>query len=147
MSGYGGNTVLLLPNNAVYYIFSDDDEFYWTYAVEQTNLVKPMCGTGINYPANGATLTSSSQTFQWYTYNTAAMSPTAPTAPVPATAYRLDVGKEQGGHEYYQSSSLGTALSATVNSLPIDGSTIWVRWYYEVNGGWQYEDFSYTASN
>jgi hypothetical protein len=147
MSGYGGNTVLLLPNNAVYYIFSDDDEFYWTYAVEQINLVKPMCGTGINYPANGATLTSSSQTFQWYMYNTATMSPTAPTAPVPATAYRLDVGKEQGGHEYYQSGSLGTVLSQTVTGLPTDGSTIWVRWYYYVNGGWQYSDYSYTAYN
>jgi hypothetical protein len=69
MSGYGGNTVLLLPNNAVYYIFSDGSEFYWNDAVTQINLVKPMCGQGINYPANGSTLKSNSQTFQWYMYN------------------------------------------------------------------------------
>jgi hypothetical protein len=147
MSGYGGNTVLLLPNNAVYYLFSDDNEFYWTYAVEQINLIKPMCDTGINYPANGATLTSNSQTFQWYMYNTATMSATAPTAPIPATGYWLDIGKEQGGNEYYSSGNLGTALSATVNSLPTDGSTIWVRWYYFVNGAWQSNDYSYTAFN
>ena len=147
MSGYGGNTVLLLPNNSVYYIFGDGGEFYWNDAVSQINLVKPMCGQGINYPRNGATLKGSSQTFQWYMYNTATMSSTAPTAPVPATAYRLDIGKEQGGHEYYQSGSLGTTLSVTVNSLPTDGNTIWVRWYYYVNGAWQYNDYSYTAGN
>ena len=147
MLGYGGNSVLLLPNNAVYYIFSDGGEFHWNDAVSQINLVKPMCGQGINYPAHGAMLKGSSQTFQWYMYNTATMSSTTPTAPVPATAYRLDVGKEQGGHEYYQSGSLGTALSATAHSLPTDGSTIWVRWYYCVNGEWQYKDYSYTAHN
>ncbi len=147
MSGYGGNSVLLLPNNAVYYLFSDDNEFYWTYAVEQINLIKPMCGTGINYPANGATLTSNKQTFQWYMYNTATMSATVPTAPVPATGYWLDIGKEPGGNEYYQSGNLGTVLSTTVNSLPTDGSTIFVTWWYLVNGTWQNMQYSYTAWN
>ena len=147
MSGYGGNTVLLLPNNSVFYLFSEDYEYYWTYAVEQANLIKPMCGTGINYPANGSALKSNSQTFQWYMYNTATMSATAPTAPAPATAYWLDIGKEQGGNEYYQSGSLGTALSVTVNTLPTDGSTIWVRWWYYANGQWQYTDYHYTAYN
>ncbi len=147
MSGYGGISVLLLPNNAVYYLVSDDNEAYWTYAVEQINLVKPMCGTGINYPANGATLTSNQQTFQWYMYNTATMSATVPTAPVPATGYWLDIGKEQGGNEYYSSGNLGTVLSASVSSLPTDGSTIWVRWYYFASGQWQSIDYSYTAFN
>ncbi len=147
MSGYGGISVVLLPNNAVYYLVSDDNEAYWTYAVEQINLVKPMCGTGINYPANGAMLTGSQQTFQWYMYNTANMSATAPTAPIPAAGYWIDIGKEQGGNEYYQSGNLGTALSLTVNTLPTDGSTIWVRWYYLVNGAWQFNDYSYTAYN
>ncbi len=147
MSGYGGNTVLLLPNNAVFYLFSEDYEYYWTYAVEQANLIKPMCGTGINYPINGATLTGSSQKFEWYMYNTATMSSTAATAPVPAAGYWLDIGKEQGGNEYYSSGNLGTALSTTVNTLPTDGSTIWVRWYYLVNAAWQYNDYSYAAFN
>ncbi len=147
MSGYGGNTVLLLPNNAVYYIFSEDYEYYWTYAVEQINLIKPMCGTGINYPANGAALTSNKQTFEWYMYNTATMSPTAATAATPATGYWLDIGKEQGGNEYYSSGNLGTVLSQAVTGLPTDGSTIYVRWYYNTNGGWQYADYTYIAWN
>ena len=29
MSGYGGITVAMLPNNTVYYYFSDNDEFVW----------------------------------------------------------------------------------------------------------------------
>src|ERR1019366_2357215 len=48
---------------------------------------------------------------------------------------------------YYQSGNLGTALSATVSTLPTDGSAIWVRWYYLVSGQWQYNDYSYTAYN
>jgi len=51
-------------------------------------------------------LKGSSQTFQWYMYNTATMSSTTPTHlfgdGVPARCR-----KEQGGHEYYQSGSLG----------------------------------------
>ena len=150
MSGYGGHTVMLLPNNAVYYIFSDDGEFDWTYAVEQINLVKPMCGTGINYPAPGATLKGSSQTFQWYMYNTATMSPTAPTAPVPATGYSLSVGKEVGGTEYYSSGLLGQVLSQTVTGLPTNGSAIYVQWcYYENNSTTASgcDNYTYTAYN
>jgi len=43
MSGYGGNIVLLLPNGAVYYIFSDGNEFIWYAAVEEINKIAPLC--------------------------------------------------------------------------------------------------------
>lgn len=43
MSGYGGNTVLMLPNGVVYYIFSDGNEFEWYDAVDQANKIKPLC--------------------------------------------------------------------------------------------------------
>lgn len=43
MSGYGGNTVLLLPNGATYYIFSDGNEFVWYTAVNEINKVAPLC--------------------------------------------------------------------------------------------------------
>ena len=43
MSGYGGNTVLLLPTGAVYYIFSDGYEFDWYSASAQIDKLKPMC--------------------------------------------------------------------------------------------------------
>jgi len=88
---------------------------------------------GLYNPAAGSTMTGNSATFDWSAYSG-------------ATAYWLDVGAEQGGHEYYSSGSLPTTtLSLTVNSLPLNGSTIWARWYYMLNGSWQSFDYSYTA--
>jgi len=43
MSGYGGNTVLLLPNGVTYYIFSDGNEFHWYSAVNEINKIAPLC--------------------------------------------------------------------------------------------------------
>jgi len=43
MSGYGGNSVLLLPNGAIYYIFSDGNEFHWYSAVNEINKIEPLC--------------------------------------------------------------------------------------------------------
>lgn len=43
MSGYGGNIVLLLPNGAVYYVFSDGNEFVWYAAVNEINKIVPLC--------------------------------------------------------------------------------------------------------
>ena len=43
MSGYGGNVVVLLPNGATYYIFSDGNEFIWYAAVNEINKVAPLC--------------------------------------------------------------------------------------------------------
>jgi hypothetical protein len=42
---------------------------------------------------------------------------------------------------------LGTALSTSVTTLPTDGSTIFVRWYYQSGGVWQFIDYTYTAYN
>jgi len=96
-------------------------------AIEQTQQA------GLYSPSNGSTLTSNSATFSWFAYPG-------------ATAYWLDIGAEQGGHEYYSSGSLPTTtLSLTVNSLPLNGSTVWARWYYLLSGNWQSIDYSYTA--
>ena len=43
MSGFGGITVLLMPNGSVYYYFSDNNEFAWFSAVTESNKLKPMC--------------------------------------------------------------------------------------------------------
>jgi len=43
MSGYGGNTVLLLPNGVIYYLFSDGNEFIWYTAVNEINKIAPLC--------------------------------------------------------------------------------------------------------
>jgi 6-phosphogluconolactonase (cycloisomerase 2 family) len=88
---------------------------------------------GLYSPASGSTLTGNTATFDWSAYSG-------------ATAYWLDVGAEQGGHEYYSSGSLPTTtLSQTVNSLPLNGSAVWARWYYLISGTWQHIDYSYAA--
>ena len=88
---------------------------------------------GIYSPVSGSTLPGSAATFQWYAV---------------ATSYWVDIGREQGGDEYYQSGAMSNlSLSLPVNTLPIDGSTVWVRWYYFTPSGWDYIDYTYTALN
>ena len=88
---------------------------------------------GIYSPANGSTLTGASATFQWY-------------GETGATAYWLDVGAEQGGHDYYSSGSLSNStFSQAVNSLPLNGGTVYVTWYYLLNGTWTPNNYTYTA--
>jgi hypothetical protein len=43
MSGFGGISIVLLPNDAVYYVFSDGNEFNWYNAVHEINKLKPYC--------------------------------------------------------------------------------------------------------
>ncbi len=85
-------------------------------------------------PVSGSSLTSNTATFSW-------------CSDFPgATAFWLDVGKEQGENKYYQSGSLPiTTFAQTVNSLPSNGSTIYVRLWYLVSGTWQFVDYTYTA--
>jgi len=86
-------------------------------------------------PTPNSTLTGSSATFTWY-----------PSAA--AQAYWIDVGSTQGGNNYYQSGSLPTTtLSQTVNNLPTDGSNIYVTLWTQINGQWQYNQYTYTAFN
>lgn len=43
MSGYGGITVLILPNDSVYYYFSDDDEYLWMDAAVEAHGIRSLC--------------------------------------------------------------------------------------------------------
>jgi hypothetical protein len=43
MSGYGGISVVLMPNGSIYYYFSDNNEFSWYDAVNESNKLSPMC--------------------------------------------------------------------------------------------------------
>lgn len=43
MSGFGGITVALLPNNMTYYYFSDGYTYSWDKAVRAANRIKPFC--------------------------------------------------------------------------------------------------------
>jgi len=43
MSGFGGNTIMMLPNGAVYYVISDAYEFPIDSAITQINTLAPYC--------------------------------------------------------------------------------------------------------
>jgi hypothetical protein len=90
---------------------------------------------GIYSPAPGSTLPGSSATFQWF-------------GPPQTSAFWIDVGSTAGGNNYYQSGSLPTTtLSATVSSLPVNGSTVYVTLYYLINGSWVSNPYTFTAFN
>ena len=71
-----------------------------------------MTKAAMTSPTNGSTLNGSSVTFQW----------SASTG----TQYSLYVGTSAGALNLY-SVNAGTSLSTTVNNLPADGSTVYVR--------------------
>ena len=43
MSGYGGISVIMMPNSSTYYYFSDNNEFEWYNAVNESHKLSPMC--------------------------------------------------------------------------------------------------------
>ena len=43
MSGYGGISVVMIPNGSTYYYFSDNNEFVWFDAVNESNKLSPIC--------------------------------------------------------------------------------------------------------
>jgi hypothetical protein len=83
-------------------------------------------------PSPGSTLSSTTVTFAW-------------TAGSGVTAYWVDVGSVPGGDQYYQSGNLGNVLTATVDGLPNNGSTVYVTLYSLVSGQWQSNVYTYTA--
>lgn len=83
-------------------------------------------------PAPGSTLPGTSATFQW-------------TAGQAVTRYYLFIGRWPGGNTVF-SQDMGTSLSATVTNLPADGLPVYVRLWSYIQGAWQYNDYTFTAS-
>ena len=104
---------------------------YTDYTYQAINLGP----ANLTSPANNATLTGSSAIFQW-------------GSSAAATAYWLDIGSAAGGNQYYQSGSLPTTtLSETVNTLPTNGSTVYVTLYTQISGSWVSNAYTFTAYN
>ncbi len=97
-----------------------------------TGVVFGVNGGVITSPAPGSTLSGSSVTFGW-------------TAGTGASAYWLVVGSTSGASNYYSSGNLGTALTATANGLPTNGSTVYVTLYSLIGGAWVPNAYTYTA--
>ena len=81
-------------------------------------------------PAPGSTFTSSSVTFQWSAGS--------------ATSYYLFVGSSPGRADIYNS-GIVQGHSATVDNMPTDARTIYVKLGSQVNGSWTYVNYTYTA--
>ena len=85
----------------------------------------------ITSPLPGSGLAGSSVTFTW-------------TSATGADAYWLDIGTTVGGFDLY-SQGQALATSQTVNGLPTDGSTVYVRLWTLAGGTWQYHDYTFKA--
>jgi hypothetical protein len=83
-------------------------------------------------PASGVTLNSATATFTW-------------TAATGAGFYWLQVGTIADAGDLFDQNE-GTATSQTVSGLPTDGSTIYVRLWTEINGGYSYSDYTFKTS-
>ena len=89
-------------------------------------------GPQVTSPAPGSAFTSTAVQIAW-------------SRGTGVTAYRLRVGRTQGGGEWFDQDML-TNLSATVGGLPTDGSAVNVRLYWTTNGmDWLAQDYSYTS--
>ena len=89
-------------------------------------------GAMILSPTPGSTLTSSTVTFTW-------------SAGSAVSAYWLEVGTTPSGNQIYPGSPV-TNLSASVPGLPTNGSTVYVRLWSLLSGGWQSRDYSYATT-
>ncbi len=89
----------------------------------------------MSFPGLGQTLPGGSYNFRWIGSNN-------------ATAYRIEAGSTQGGNNYHDSGSLPTTtLSQTINTLPTDGSKVYVTLLTQINGQWANNQYYYTAAN
>jgi hypothetical protein len=84
-------------------------------------------------PAPGSTLPSSAVAFQW-------------TGGKGVAQYVLWVGTTGAGSSNFGVQDRGTNLSATVTGLPTNGTTLFVRLWSLVGGGWQFNDYTYAAA-
>ena len=84
-------------------------------------------------PAPGTVFTGTSATFQW-------------TSAPEAVNYELFLGSTGAGsyNVYYSGDQTGNSL--TINSLPINGETIYARLYTRFSGSLVYFDYTYTAT-
>jgi hypothetical protein len=84
-------------------------------------------------PIPGSTLGSTSQAFTWNPGNS-------------ATHFELWVGSTGVGSSNLYNSGNVTVTTETVNGLPDNASTVYVRLYSLINGTWQPVDYTYTSA-
>jgi hypothetical protein len=135
---WGDYTAMMLdPNDCTFWYTGEylkqAGEFNWSTRLFSLSFPSCTSTAAITMPIPSTTLSGGSATFLW-------------TASKGATAYWIDIGPAAGGNQYYQSGSLSaTIFSAAVNSLPTDGSAVYVTLYSLINGSWVSTPYTYTA--
>jgi len=88
-------------------------------------------------PTNSSEFASSSVDFEWRDNNTL------------VNFWWLHIGSLKGGKDFYDSGTgLRNRTSVTVDQLPVDGSTVFVRlWYHTSADGWQFTDTTYRSTD
>ena len=99
----------------------------WTFVVSDSI-------PDITSPVPGTTLGGLSQTFTWN------------YSGVNVDQWALFVGGTVGGSEHSTAGATNNATTTTINGLPTDGSTIYVRLWYRVGTVWSSVDVAYTAA-
>jgi len=131
---------------ARYYQSGSQYGWYWVTDFGMTNDGTSAGGSGggtttpppastaatITSPANGSTLPGSSATFSW-------------NAGSGAQQYFFYVGTSQGSNNLYGQGQ-GLNRSVTINGLPTNGSTVYVRLWTLLSTGWAYQDTQYRAA-
>ena len=102
--------------------------------------------------------------FTDYIYSTDLVVNIVPTEPVPNSilngedvtfrwsdqgfsveAWWLYVGSSEGANDFHDSGNLGLSVSERVTTLPADGSVVYARLWYFLDGVWQFTDSTYLS--
>src|ERR1700694_5317763 len=83
-------------------------------------------------PKPGRTLPGTTQTF-------------TSTLPTGVTQTGIFVGTTLGGGDIYSNSGVRLTTATAIN-LPVNGSTVYVRLWAQINGVWQFNDYTYKAA-
>lgn len=86
----------------------------------------------VTSPGNGATLPGASTSFAW-------------TAGSGADEYFFYAGTSQGANNIYGNST-GLNRGVTLNNLPTNGSTVYIRLWTRFGSSWQFSDTTYRAA-
>ena len=85
-------------------------------------------------PLNGSQLSGASETFSWSAEGAA------------VDAWRLEVGTTPGARDIYGRSHDNAVTSLLIDGLPTDGSTVYVRLKWRIDGVVSSADYVYTAA-
>ncbi|MCP4105210.1 MAG: hypothetical protein GY749_06685 [Desulfobacteraceae bacterium] len=98
---------------------------------DYTYTAPTVTAAGMQSPAPGSVLTSTTETFTWNDTG--------------APQYWMWIGTSPGSYDIY-SGGQETNTSVTVSELPFSGETLYVRLFSMVNSGWLTNDYTYTAA-